>query len=444
MDEIKKIIVFCTTILLFVSVFSSAQSEFSLRNTSRDKIQFELVKGLTIIPVTINGVNLSFLLDTGVDKTILFSLENRDSLELFDVVPIQLRGLGEGGKMDAYRSDNNQVQIGKAVNNNLSVYLVFDRNNNISPQLGIPVHGIIGHDFFKDMVVEINYEGEWIKIYKPSDYDRKHKNWTNLPLVFYNNKPYLQTKIELGKDILSTTLLIDTGASDALWFFPNDSISVPSKNFPDFLGAGLSGHIYGRRSKISSFSMGNFTFENITAAFPDSVAVGNFKEFVLKDGLIGAEILKRFHLVIDYRKARMWAKPNRQFNDPFYYDMSGLVLRYDGMQLVKDYQYVSVGKVQQSVSFEAENNFARTPYKVKMRIVPKVEIEAVRPESPAAEVGFQKGDVLLDINGKPVHTYTLIELSELFKSEKGKQIKIQISRNGFEMTKKFHLRNFMY
>ena len=68
-----------------------------------------MVKGLMIVPITINNVKLSFLLDTGVEKTILFGIGDRDSLELYDVVPIQLRGLGQGEIITAYKSLNNQV-----------------------------------------------------------------------------------------------------------------------------------------------------------------------------------------------------------------------------------------------------------------------------------------------------------------------------------------------
>ncbi len=446
MDALRKLDGFYMVFLLFfatVSLYSQSKFSFEESKDTKDKVHFQLVKGLMIVPVEINGVELSFLLDTGVEKTILFSLENRDSLELFDVVPVQLRGLGQGQIMTAYRSANNHVQIGKAVNNNLSVYLVFDQNNNISLQLGIPVHGIIGHDFFKDFVVEVNYEREFIKFHEPSEYDRNPKKWESLPLQFFNAKPYLETQAMFGHNLLNTTLLIDTGASDALWFFPNDSISVPQKNFVDFLGAGLSGHIYGRRGKIPSFSIGKFTFKNITAAFPDSLAVGDFKEFTLKDGLIGAEILRRFDLVIDYPKSRLLLRPNSFFNDPFYYDMSGLVLRYDGMQVVEDYRYIFLREVNPKISFDAENNFARTPYKVILTIVPKMEIESVRPGSPAAEVGLKKGDILLVINGKPASDYTLIDLSQLFRSQEGKRIKLEIERNGAKMTKKFRLRKFM-
>lgn len=447
MYKTKKTLKFYITFLLLLAGFSLfSQSKFSFIEPTqhKDKVNFDFVKGLIIIPVNVNGVTLSFLLDTGVEKTILFSLENRDSLELFNVVNIQLRGLGEGDQMKAYRSDNNLVQIGKAINRSLSIYLVMDKNNTISPQLGIPVHGIIGYDFFKDFIVEINYERKKIIFFKPAAFKWNRKKWTKLPILIFNEKPYLTTRVIFKESEMKVTMLIDTGASDALWFFSNDSISVPKKNFKDFLGAGLSGPIYGRRSKIPAFSLGKFSFENITVAFPDSLAVGDFKEFTLKDGLIGAGILKRFDLVVNYPNRQLLLRPNNFFDEPFYYDMSGLVIRYDGLQVVEDYQFLSMGQSNQQVNLDLNNNFKSTAYKKTLKLVPKMEIEAVRPESPAAEVGLKKGDVLLFINGKPADSYTLIELSTLFRSEEGKRIRIEIERNGIRMTKKFYLRKLIW
>ena len=41
----------------------------------------------------------------------------------------------------------------------------------VAPRLGVPVHGIIGYDVFKDLIVEINYNTEKIKFYNPETYE---------------------------------------------------------------------------------------------------------------------------------------------------------------------------------------------------------------------------------------------------------------------------------
>lgn len=393
-----------------------------------------------VIPVTLNGVELSFLLDTGVEKTMLFSLEEKDSLILKDAVSIKVRGLGRGESITAFKSNNNSIKIGKAVNDNLSLYMIFNREMNLSPRLGVPVHGIIGADFFRDFIVEVDYEREFIKFYEISSHNQKCKKCDVARLYFFNENPYLKAEIKVSGKSLKTMLLMDSGLGTALWLYPSKEIPIPKKHFEDFLGYGLSGSIYGKRSKIESFSFGNYEFKDINTAFPDSTAVlsGGIKQ-VLKDGIIGAGILKRFDLVIDYPDKLLYYRPNGFFDKPFYYNMSGLTFQYHGLRVVKDFEYVNVGKFSSGKQLDINNNLKPKRYKVKFRIEQAMEIAEIRPGSPAEKAGLKKGDILLKINGRKAHHYDLNELSQLFSSEEGKKINIKVERDGTEFSSEFRL-----
>src|SRR5690606_31477284 len=145
-----------------------AQQGFSIdKNQNFFSLKFELINDLVIIPVEINGVELSFLLDTGVDSTILFSIGEKDTVSLKNTETIYLRGLGKGEPIKAMKSSGNEVSIGMARNKNLICYLVFDNPLSLSNRIGVPVHGIIGYDFFRDFVLEINYNKMELKAYKP-------------------------------------------------------------------------------------------------------------------------------------------------------------------------------------------------------------------------------------------------------------------------------------
>ncbi|MGB5418420.1 MAG: signaling protein, partial [Algibacter sp.] len=65
---------------------SFSQDKFIIQNKNQsDKIRFKLINNLIIFPVEINGVTLSFLLDTGVSKPIIFNFLNvSDSLLIKD------------------------------------------------------------------------------------------------------------------------------------------------------------------------------------------------------------------------------------------------------------------------------------------------------------------------------------------------------------------------
>src|SRR6056300_1001513 len=120
------------------SLFGFSQSKFVIENKKgKDKIRFKLINNLIIIPVEINGVELSFLLDTGVSKPIIFNFLNiTEELQINQAEKIYLRGLGEGESVEALRSRNNIFKIGKALSISQSLYAVFDPELNFAPRLG--------------------------------------------------------------------------------------------------------------------------------------------------------------------------------------------------------------------------------------------------------------------------------------------------------------------
>ena len=71
--------------ILFFALFisSPAQKVFQIDDDKDHfELPFQLIHDLVIIQVEINGVELSFLLDTGVDSTIMFNLKEVDSLDV--------------------------------------------------------------------------------------------------------------------------------------------------------------------------------------------------------------------------------------------------------------------------------------------------------------------------------------------------------------------------
>ena len=147
------------------------------------KIRFELINNLMVIPIEINGSELTFILDSGVSKPILFNLTNQDSVQINNVSEVTIRGLGDGEPLKALKSRGNVFKLGKAKNYNQDMFVVLDKGINFSTSLGIPVHGILGYDLFRDFVVEINYTARNIKLYDPKRYQHSsNKKSQTLPL----------------------------------------------------------------------------------------------------------------------------------------------------------------------------------------------------------------------------------------------------------------------
>ena len=433
---------------LFIGFQGLCQRDFFLpRDVYKDKIDFELINNLVVVPVTINGTPLTFLLDTGVKTTILFGLAQTDSVEMKNVSPIKIRGLGSGGNVEALRSDQNTFRIGKAIDRSHTIYIVFDESLNFSPRMGVPIHGILGYDFFSSFVVETNYSSKKLRIYNPDYYDKKSCNSCEVyDLTFYNDKPHAKFVLDGLKGTEEALLLIDSGSSDALWLFDEEMVVTeePKNYFEDFLGLGLSGNIYGKRSRIEELSIGEWDLEDVNTAIPDEAALGGFRMLVGRKGSLGGNVLKRFHVVMNYQAKQMILKKNSQFNEPFYYNMSGLTLEHGNVDLVESNKKVINNPL--SYSESDVNKFAfgiiRTS-EFSFRLAPAVVVAEVREGSPADLAGIYKGDEIKMINGKNAHEYELYELIDLFSSKVGRRINMEIERNGITMKKQFVLKKLI-
>ena len=144
---------------LFFSFYGFSQSEFQIKNLKKKVVvPFKFINNLIFIPVTINGEELTLLLDTGVEQTLIFSLDDKDEVKLFDVEKLKLIGLGGKDAIDSYKSSKNRVEINDFVDYNHEIYIVLYQEFNFSSHVGIPVNGIIGYNFFKNHIVEIDYD----------------------------------------------------------------------------------------------------------------------------------------------------------------------------------------------------------------------------------------------------------------------------------------------
>lgn len=423
------------TIFLIIILTSNgsviAQGDFNLPGRQLDRIKFQLVNNLIVMPVELNGVKLSFLLDTGVSKPILFNITNTDSLQIKNVETIFLRGLGEGQSVRALKSEGNLLRIGNAINVNQDVYVVFDQNINFTARLGVPIHGIIGYDLFKNFVVDINYASKIIKFYKPSSYKYKScKKCETFNLSFHNNKPYINASVAVDSIYQDVKLLIDTGSSDALWLFEDDALALKPYNnifFKDYLGRGLSGNVYGKRSKAKNFKLKKFELNDVNVAFPDSTSISFARRHEERNGSISADILRRFNIVFDYNKAKITLKKNGYFKSPFQYNRSGIVLEQVGSRVVRE--KVKNNRPAASYGTDNENNLVinvSTQYSYELK--PSFTIVELREGSPAKEVGLQVGDIIVSVNGKEAHTLKLQDVTSYFRNDVGRNIKLKVQR----------------
>lgn len=432
-------------LVLFYTLNLNSQTGFYFKGANKNKqqVSFKLVNNLIVIPLEINGKKLSFILDTGVNKTILFNLTKNDSIGLLNTKKVALRGLGKGEAVDALLSKKNTFKIKNIVSNNENIYVILNDYFDLSSKMGMTIHGIIGYSLLKNCIVKVNYKAKKLVFYNPKTFKYKNcKKCETIPFKFYRKKPFIDAKVSidtLGKKLTDVKLLVDSGGSDAIWLFENSKevIKTPKRFFNDILGEGLSGPIYGNRSRVPKFKLGRFEIKNATVSFLDSTSTRYARDYKERNGSIGGEILKRFKVWIDYPNKKFTFKKNGSFTTGFNYNMSGLDIVYNGKQLVKEKNVTNLtDSYNQSINKKNSLSFV-TMFSFNFK--PSFKINNVTKNSPADKVGLLKEDVILKINRKPVHEFTIGDIVNLLQEKDKKKIKITILRNGVKMKFEFRL-----
>jgi len=382
---------------------------FDNPRNKRLTIKFKSASNLIIIPVNINDSDtLNFILDTGVRYPIITELPFVNKLNLNYMMPVKIKGLDEGDGLTAYRSGNNVLHIDGLTARNQEVQMIIDEDFQISHMLGIPVHGLIGFNLFKDFVVEIDYNDEQLTLHKPEYYKyRDRKNDIIMPLHFDGMKPFVRTTIvtDSMKEV-PVKLLIDTGASDALWLSENsdERIRIPEKHLETFLGRGLSGDLYGSKGRIDAIWVGPLLLTQPIVAFPESKLIDSLITTHDRNGTIGAEILRRFYVTVDYRNSRLTLRPTHRVKEDFNYNMSG-------MEVINP-----------------------------VPGLPVFTIADVTKDSPAYYAGLQKDDQILSINSSNHKSLELNDINLLLQSKENRKIRLKVLREGEEFKTTFELK----
>ena len=415
---------------------------------SYEDIRFQFINNLIVIPIKVNNKKLNFILDSGVNKTIVFNSSKVDTILSNFEYKYKLKGLGEGLPVNAIVSKNNLFRINNLIAVNKNVYVILKDDFDLSSKMGITIHGVIGYDIFSDLILRINYKSKKIRFYNPSKYKQKKcSNCEVLPLTIFQKKPYVDVTVKLNNNSkkVPIKMLIDSGGSDAIWLFEysNKNIVTPENFFTDFLGVGLSGTVYGKRSRISSLGLGKFSLNKPTVSFLDTLSTKDARKFNKRNGSIGSGILKRFTVWFDYPNNRLMLKKNSSFNEVFNYNMSGLEIVYDGKILVEEstrnYAELSRGTQDPNGNRNSVSLIKNYVYKFK----PNFKVSNVSEGSPADLAGVMKDDILIKINGNPIYNFQLHEIISIFQEKENKLIRLTLMRNNKKIKTEFNLKKII-
>lgn len=381
---------------LVLTIFTARAQEFAFRRDQQQKqsISFKCIKNLIVVPLYVNGKGpYDFVLDTGVGPMIVTDPSIIDSLNFNMLRKIKVSGLGIE-TVEAFVSQNITARLGNAVMDHVPTAILKEDLFNLSGHLGIKIYGLIGFNFFNSFVVDIRYNENRIIV---SNYGAKIKyRGEKIPIIVENQKPYVMASIEIpGGGTVNARFLIDTGASHALSLETLDGTAfpLPAKTISANLGMSLSGQIKGYVGRVKKFKLGDYTFKDVIAGFPDFKTISDKIDLTKRNGNLGADLLRKFNLQINYEEGFICIKPNSYSKLPFEHDMVGMVIYLDQ----KEYKRLLIGEID--------------------------------PNSPAERAGLCQDDEIIGVNFKSVDAYSLNDLTEMFKSKADRNIIFEIYRD---------------
>ena len=421
--------------ILFVFINSTLISaqEIGLQlsdNVKSETISFQLIKNLVVIPVNLNGHKMNFIVDSGLRETILLSQFN-DALDHKTLKQINLKGLGNTGEGTiGYYSSSNMLTIGKNYFSfKIPIVVIQDEKFNLFSRLGIDVHGIIGYEFFRNYPIKIDYVKQKITIYKTLENNKKLKKYTVNELeISPEKKPFVRIDFSHQKEYLQQKMLIDIGNSDGLWLFKTqfDDLAQPNQVFFDELGRGFNGTVSGERGTINQVSLGKSTFKNPLIAIPDPNSIQFINVKNERKGSIGNEILRRFTIILDYNQNKLYYKPNKNYDDAFHYNRSGLTIVHDSFEW--DNSEITMN-YKGNNSTEKENIGLTQKMNYQIVLKPVYKIEHVRKNSNAELAGLKANDQLIKLNHKKVEKMSLSDIENFMREHEYETITIEILRN---------------
>jgi hypothetical protein len=344
-------------------------------------IPFELATRHVIVKVSVNKSRpLSFLLDTGADKAIIRTDVAKElGLSLYGSINAAGAGAGrQGGSRvkDATWSLVGLEGFAQPVSLTLPMPL-------LPAAMGRDIDGIIGGEFIKEFVVELDYQERSLTLHDPGPFKYAGRG-AILPLEFNSDgHPVLKATVSpvAGRPIEGKFLLdIGSGLALALHspFVTQHRLAGPEiKTIRAIGGAGAGGRVTGRLGRVASLRIGLFTIDQPIAMFAEDKA-GAFANPLLA-GNIGAQIASRFRSFLDYGRKRIILEPSPTFADPFDRAISGLALRTEA----PDYRTFRVHEVLE--------------------------------ESAATEAGIQTGDIITAIDGTTARNLTMSMIHEMFE-----------------------------
>lgn len=189
----------------------------------------------------------------------------------------------------------------------------------LEKSIGREINGMLGYDFMRRFVVEVDYEALVLRIHNAAAYRYRGRGQI-LPITTENDHPHVRLTVSVaGHEALAGKFIVDGGAGGVTLEFANsfvqahkllESVEILETKSLAALG-GTHTISYGRGQSIQ---LGRLKLLSPILGFSRTAHRTSNRRNIA--GLIGTRFLRRFTVIYDDKRRRIIFEPNRNFGQP--------------------------------------------------------------------------------------------------------------------------------
>ncbi|HEY2068037.1 MAG TPA: aspartyl protease family protein [Rhizomicrobium sp.] len=358
---------------------------------------FDLINNHIYARVAVNGKPLTFIFDTGGSN--LLTPATAQALGLTVQGKMEANGAGSG-HMDMGFTKVTSLQLGQATLKD-QVFAVIPLDQ-MTPIEGVPMPGMVGFETFRRFVTRVDYGNHTLTLIDPKSFDPKDAG-AAIPFTFNGNNIEAPGTYNGAKGEFT----VDTGSRASLTlnspYATKNNLALP-KDVEMVTGWGIGGPSRSLAQKSGALVLGPYTIQNPVVEISTDKG-GAFAADSLA-GNIGAGILKRYVVTLDYDHQTMYLKPIAgPIADLDTFDRAGMWFN----KSADGYVIVDITK-----------------------------------GMPADAAGLKTGDIILSVDGKPATSIPLTQLRIRLRNEApGTVVRLKVESGSATRDVKLTLRDLV-
>lgn len=361
-------------------------------------VKFELIDTHIYVPVTVDCDRRLWILDSGAGMTLIDTEYARElGLELTGAD--QAAGAGQLMDVSFVTLPPLSVPGVEFTEQKLAAIPIAGLFRQGSDE---EIGGLLGYDFLSRFVTRIDYADSTLTLYDPEAFSYDGEG-TVVDAALWGNVLTVPASVS---GILEGSWMLDVGADIVCLTYPfAEAQGFLDREGLEVVAMGGGGAFDATVSRLQRVEFAGHVFENAPALVPATSVVGalGMHDF---DGILGYDTFRHLVLYLDYARQKVIVERGRDYGTEVPLDRSGLTL------------------------WRSEAG--------------EVEVFHVSPRTPADEAGFQKGDVVVAINGIGAGALKgLPEIRDLLEAGVGTTYEFRILRGGESIDLEITLRDIL-